>query len=175
MDIVVRKLGSLPSASRTGQRVVQESCVSLAFRTFAGPGCRSGGGNDLGRVQSILVQVFAPVCSLFRVVCGRLELLGPVWTRLELFGAVWSRLRPFAAVCGPSARSVASAGRETLRFHLLLGLSLVPGAAAAAETTWGASGALLCRCLHPFVHFSASFAVACAHPNPFGAVCGVVS
>ena len=96
MDIVVRKLGSLPSASRTGQRVVQKSCVPLAFRTFAGPGCRSGGGNDLGRVQSILVQAFAPVCALFRAVCGRLELLGPVWTRLELFGAVCGRLRPFA-------------------------------------------------------------------------------
>ena len=96
MDIVVRKLGSLPSASRTGQRVVQESCVSLAFRTFAGPGCRSGGGNDLGRVQSILVQAFAPVFALFRAVCGRLELLGPVWSRLEPFGAVCGRLRPFA-------------------------------------------------------------------------------
>ena len=36
----------------------------------------------MGRVQSILVQVFGPVCVLFRVVCGRLRAREPVWSRL---------------------------------------------------------------------------------------------
>ena len=52
--------------------------VFLPFRTSAGPWRRSGGENDLGRVQSILVQVFGPVCALFRVVCGRLRAREPV-------------------------------------------------------------------------------------------------
>ena len=98
--------------------------------------------------------------------------LGAVWSRLEPFGA---RLRLLAGACGPSARPVASVGREILWFSFLFGLPLAPGAAAAAKTTWAASRAFLCRCLDPFVHFSASFAVACAHANPFRAVCGVVS